>query len=315
MAVAPVILLVLSYVISTNQNNLSFIHDFDLNATATTDEKKHNKNKRSNGPFDELANYNKLDHTRKNLATFNELWKNNPDKNEEPHSFLYICGDDDPTDISCYNDLEDDGLKIADNDTTFPAKNIFFIDASCQMGLNVHQVCSIESAARANPAWQVSVLFAGRLPKHCQRTTNLTALERYSNIYFYRIYTNTFTDGTPLHNFFNSNALDNSLHPVYHSTEILKYLTLNKWGGVYLDTNMVVVKSFKDLPLNWIARENEDELGTAAMALTRDNTGGLISKAAIRYVIFFSLLVYLCFYTTMYTIKNYNFAVVIVAGF
>lgn len=297
MIIASIVIILVSHVTSTNQNPLTINHGFDRTLlddfdveTIATDAKADHKYKRSNVVFDEFAAYNTFANPGENFALYDELWKNNPHKNEEPHSYLYVCGDDDPTDISCYNDLENDSLQDADGDEfTFPEKNIFFIEASCQMGLNFHQVCSIESAARANPEWQVSVLFAGRIPKKCRQTVNFTTLETYGNIQLYRIHVKRFADGTPFQDFFISSALDNSLHPVYHSAEVLKYLTLHKWGGVFLDTNIIVSKPFDNLPLNWIARENEDELGTAAMALTKDNIGGLVSKAAVEYVCIYSV--------------------------
>ncbi|XP_026324846.1 uncharacterized protein LOC113233844 [Hyposmocoma kahamanoa] len=292
MIIVSIVIILLLYATSTNQNPLAVKHDFDRTLidnlhldTITTEGKTNHEHKRSNEEFHEFAAYNKFSKPSENFALYDELWKSNPQKNKEPQSYLYNCGDYDKTDISCYNDLENDGLKDADGDEmTFPEKNIFFIEASCQMGLTFHQVCSIESAAKANPGWQVSVLFAGRIPKQCQSTVNFTTLDTYGNIHLYRIHVKKFADGTPFQDFFNSNALDNSLHPVYHSAEILKYLTLYKWGGVYLDTNMMVSKPFDNLPLNWIARENDDDLGTAAMALTKDNIGGLISKAVVEYV-------------------------------
>lgn len=302
----------LFYVTSTNQNpvihevNRTMLDNFDLDSITTDTESKH-KHKRSQDVFDEFAAYNKFGNPGENFALYDDLWKNNANKHKEPHSYLYVCGDDDPTDISCYNDLENDGLTDADdNDITFPEKNIFFIEPSCQMGLSFHQVCSIESAARANPGWQVTVLFAGRVPKQCQRTVNFTTLQTYSNIHLYRIHVKTFADRTPFQNFFSSSSLENSLHPVYHSAEILKYLTLNKWGGVYLDTNMMVSKPFDNLPLNWIARENEDELGTAAMSLTKDYVGELISKAAVEYVYFYLVFFFCIFIQSEIFILMFN---------
>lgn len=302
MIIASIAITLLSYVTTTKQNPLTVTHDFDRKVlddfhldTIATDAKNNHRRKRSNEVFDEFAAYSKFANPGENFALYDEVWKNNPHKNEdeEPHSYLYICGDDDPTDISCYNELDDDGLVDADGvEMSFPEKNIFFIEASCQMGLSFHQVCSIESAARANPEWQVSVLFAGRLPKQCRRTVNFTTLETYANIHLYRIHVKKFTDDTPFQGFFTSSSLDNSLHPVYHSADVLKYLTLHKWGGVFLDTNMMVSKPFDNLPLNWIARENAEELGTAAMALTKDNIGGLISKSAVEYVCFYSVFLF-----------------------
>lgn len=319
---AFIIIIHLSHITSINQSLLSAIHDFDRTErdnlhldSIVTEAKTNHKDKRSKGTFDEFAAYSKFANPGEHNVLYDELWKNIAHKDEEPHSYLYVCGDDDITDISCYNDLENDGLKDADDDEmSFPEKNIFFVEASCQMGLSFHKVCSIESAARANPEWQVSVLFAGRIPKQCQRTVNFTTLETYKNIHLYRIHVKKFADGTPFQDFFTSDALDSSLYPVHHTTEILQYLTLHKWGGVYLDTNMMVSKPFDNLPLNWIARENADELGTAAMALTKDNIGGLISKAAVEYV-YIQYSLFLAALSTLFVIQNNNFDFVIIAEF
>lgn len=71
---------------------------------------------------------------------------------------------------------------------------------------------------------------------------------------------------------------------VEHTSDVLRYLTLYKWGGVYLDTDMLVVKSLTTLGHNWVAREDNELVNAAAIAISMDHLGRKLAQAIIKYV-------------------------------
>lgn len=61
-------------------------------------------------------------------------------------------------------------------------------------------------------------------------------------IFIYR-----YLDNTPLKVIHATGALNYSLWPVAHSSDVLRYTTLYKFGGIYLDLDVLVLKPLNDL--------------------------------------------------------------------
>jgi lactosylceramide 4-alpha-galactosyltransferase len=60
-----------------------------------------------------------------------------------------------------------------------------------------------------------------------------------------------YTQGTPLENFMKENRLKNSSHPLEHTSDVVRVLTLSKYGGTYLDLDVISL-----VPLSVINRKN-----------------------------------------------------------
>lgn len=153
--------------------------------------------------------------------------------------------------ISCYdgsyNELEDI------SDVPPVAKDsIFFHETSCSSALGngdivfiPRQACAVESAARANPHAEVYVLFLSPIRlKDISRSKNLAiqALLTYPNIHFKHVNLERYVKNTPLEAWYRSGALKNSQWPTSHSSDVMRYLTLWKYSGTYLDLDVVVLK-------------------------------------------------------------------------
>ncbi|CAH2980081.1 unnamed protein product [Chilo suppressalis] len=186
--------------------------------------------------------------------------------------------------VSChYIDHDDDMLASAD-DLEFPARSVFFHETSCNgAGLDSRQACSVESAARAHPHWSINVLFtAPGTNETLGKSKKL--LQELGNVKFYRIHLTKYAKGTPLEDFVAKGALNRTRWRISHTSDVLRYLTLFKWGGVYLDLDVVVAKPFNGLARNWAARESEDSVAAGAMAFSRDRVGRTMAEATIRFV-------------------------------
>jgi len=64
----------------------------------------------------------------------------------------------------------------------------------------------------------------------------------YSNVRIWKLDISEYIKGTPLENWDFMSKVKSSRWPVVHSSDILRYLTLWKYGGTYLDLDFVILK-------------------------------------------------------------------------
>ena len=125
-------------------------------------------------------------------------------------------------------------------------RNIFFHETSCfgeeGLILNARQACAVESAARQNPKMTVYLLFLSPSKIADSSKQVIRQLLSYENIKIRRIYINNYVKHTPLEEWYASGILRTSRWPRSHMSDILRYLTLWKYGGIYLDLDVVVAK-------------------------------------------------------------------------
>ncbi|XP_014204309.1 lactosylceramide 4-alpha-galactosyltransferase-like [Copidosoma floridanum] len=129
-------------------------------------------------------------------------------------------------------------------------KNIFFHETSCfgretnhQLEFNCRQACAVESAARANPGMSVNLLFLSPSAPSNRTRKLLDLLLRYDNVRVKRILVDDYIKESPLERWYEDGVLGTSRWPRSHMSDILRYLTLWRFGGVYLDLDVVIIKS------------------------------------------------------------------------
>ena len=148
------------------------------------------------------------------------------------------------------------------NPWLIPGKNIFFHETSCSdtgiVQLTARQSCAIESAARANPNWNVFVLFASPVGFRNKSTLPIIdALLQYPNVHLRFLNITTYAEQTPLSEWMKSGEIFRSSYMNSHLSDILRYLSLWKYGGTYLDLDVVVKKTFENIPSNYAGAESE----------------------------------------------------------
>ena len=85
-------------------------------------------------------------------------------------------------------------------------------------------------------------------------------VNKYSNIHLKYVNINTFVEGTPLHRLWKAYKVQTSDFVVSHLSDLLRYALIFKFGGTYVDTDVIFLRqlpSEKSLP-NFIGKENED---------------------------------------------------------
>lgn len=188
-------------------------------------------------------------------------------------------------DVSCHYARDGDALPTI-NETFFPSPNsIFFHETSCQGRLNSRQACAIESAARTHPDWQIHVFFSAPVNKLSLGDVNIELLTLMKNVIFTRVHLEDYAVGTPLETLVSNGAINRTLWPIRHTKDVLKYLTLYKWGGVVLDLETMVTKPLSSLGRNWAIQEDSDFVWSEALAFYRDSAGTLIADTAARWVL------------------------------
>lgn len=187
--------------------------------------------------------------------------------------------------IYCHNLEEEDALSSAEDVQFSPSPNsIFFHETSCRGSLTPRQACSIESAARANPQREIYVLFSAPVNEHVLTSSNLVQLKSFANIKLARLHLEKYAERTPLEEMVKNKPFEASQWWVEHTSDVLRCLTLYKWGGVYLDTDILVAKSLAPLGHNWAVKEDKNLVNAAAIAISTDHFGRKLADAFIKYV-------------------------------
>lgn len=149
--------------------------------------------------------------------------------------------------------------------------------------LNVRQACAIESAARHNPDRDVFVLFtspvgfAGNGTDPFERLLHvpeiIKSLSTLPNVYLRNANMTTFIRGTPMEALERRGLVYRSLWPPVHLADVARLLVLYRYGGIYLDSDMIVMKSFRALSAVFLSSEENDFLNNGAMGTTHDGFG------------------------------------------
>lgn len=170
-----------------------------------------------------------------------------------------------------------------------PGKSIFFHETSCSssagniLSLSARQACAIESAALLNPNFDIFVLFAS--PTYLDNKTAQPILESilsYPNVFIRNLDLWTYAAGTPINDWLINDELFSSKYVLSHVSDFLRYLTLWRWGGTYLDLDIIVKKSLEDVPSNYAGAESDSFIAAGVMNFEATGFGHEIAELCLR---------------------------------
>ncbi|EDW68208.1 lactosylceramide 4-alpha-galactosyltransferase [Drosophila virilis] len=161
-----------------------------------------------------------------------------------------------------------------------PGRTIFFIETSCHRAdfqynlssIKAHQACPIESAALHNPNMQVFVLFACST-HHAKSMPIVDALLSYKNVQFRELTLERYAQDTPVADWIKNGKLFSSRFLMYHLSDLLRLITLYRFGGVYLDMDVLSLRTLEDVPLNYAGAESLDSIGNSVISLEPNGFG------------------------------------------
>ncbi|XP_053607714.1 lactosylceramide 4-alpha-galactosyltransferase-like [Plodia interpunctella] len=155
--------------------------------------------------------------------------------------------------------------------------SIYFHETSSRGQLTVRQACCIESCARTNRKFQTNVIFSSRFESDFGINKLLSQI---GNIKFFTVDIANYVKGTPIENF-DTSILQKSKWPMHVTSDALRFLTLYKLGGIYLDLDVMVIRPLEFLGRNWAAIEDAIQVGSSAIAFATDTVGRYVAEQAI----------------------------------
>lgn len=127
--------------------------------------------------------------------------------------------------------------------------------------------------ALVNPDLRVFLLFLSEngFP-NARRTPLINALLEYKNIQINYLNITQYTEGTPLEQLIKRGELTRSKYQIEHTSDVLRVLTLWKYGGTYLDLDVVVLKPVDSIS-NYASAETSMFVSNAIINANLDGIG------------------------------------------
>ncbi|KAG5675819.1 hypothetical protein PVAND_005690 [Polypedilum vanderplanki] len=141
------------------------------------------------------------------------------------------------------------------------SKNIFFHETSCSndgiIKINSRQACAIESAARMNPDYNIYLLFTSQVGYRNETPLPLVdTLLSYHNVHFNYLNITRYAESTPLADWIKNGDLFRSSYVTSHTSDVLRYLSLWKYGGTYMDLDIVMLDKLSKQKPNYAGAES-----------------------------------------------------------
>lgn len=171
-------------------------------------------------------------------------------------------------------------------------KQIFFIETTNPEGgrleLNPREACSVESAAAFHPDRDIYVIFTGptTIVTSTQRANKMSDVltKNYKNVYFRSVSLEGISKGTVLEEFVREKKYETSKHLSSHISDILRYLILWKYGGLFFDLDIVVMKNFDKIKKNYVCRSSNNFLMSGTMHFAGTGIGHIAAEKCLEYL-------------------------------
>ncbi|GFT77118.1 alpha-1,4-N-acetylglucosaminyltransferase, partial [Nephila pilipes] len=123
---------------------------------------------------------------------------------------------------------------------------VFFVETSGSNILTPRQACAVESTARHNPSLKINVLMT---PINGINSNDvlIRKLRNISNIQIIDIKINELVCETPIWNWYVSGKWKKSKWKASHLSDALRFFLIWKYGGIYLDMDIVTLRSLEHL--------------------------------------------------------------------
>ena len=124
-------------------------------------------------------------------------------------------------------------------------RRILFLETSGRPELKLRAACAVESAAKENPDRPIQVAIFNSTPDASSPT--IQVFKHYRNIQVYSLSFEEYFNATPFEQWFRDGKWRQSPHAVAHLSDYLRILSLWKGGGIYMDTDFVILRSLGNL--------------------------------------------------------------------
>lgn len=108
-----------------------------------------------------------------------------------------------------------------------------------------------------------------------KRTTLVKMIQKHKNIHLKYLDAYQFSKNTPLETWIRSNKLSKSKFVISHTSDVLRLLTLWKYGGTYLDLDVIVIKNLNST--NYACPESQNIVNGAIFSLDKQRGKEIVS--------------------------------------
>ncbi|NXU04537.1 A4GAT galactosyltransferase, partial [Buphagus erythrorhynchus] len=147
------------------------------------------------------------------------------------------------------------------------AENVFFVETSEQTTPSYLFLCSVESAARTHPASRVVVLMRGLAKENASLPKNwaFSLLRCFPNVEIQPLDLTELFSGTPLEKWYLQPQRHQEPHFLAVLSDACRIVLMWKFGGIYLDTDFIVLKNLQNLT-NALGIQDHDVLNGAFLS-------------------------------------------------
>ena len=145
---------------------------------------------------------------------------------------------------------------------------------------SVKNLCGLcQSAAKYHPDYLVIVwIFGGIIPNKLKKDYNFNLIQKtHSNIKAILIDVQEFFENSDANNLWYK--LKSSKHYIAHLSDILRVLILRKFGGIYLDLDVLIIKPLPPAP-NFVGFVNDENVATAVLKFQKNHPLGMFEFLA-----------------------------------
>lgn len=96
----------------------------------------------------------------------------------------------------------------------------------------------------------------------------------------------TFAAGTPMEALERSGKVYQSNVAAVHLSDVMRLIALYRYGGIYLDMDMIALRNFDTLPLNFFAQEFDGYLNNGALGVSHTGFGHQLYEKVLRYMLY-----------------------------
>lgn len=142
------------------------------------------------------------------------------------------------------------------------------------------KACAVEAAARHNQDTHVFVLFTS--PRTFYDKLAFATLQSIPNVFLRNVDLWSLAKGTPAEDWLAHGKLFWSRYLSVHTSDLVRLLVLLKYGGKWLDLDMVSQKSFHELPSNFVGALSDNIVGSGVLSVDHNGTGHALVERLLR---------------------------------
>lgn len=151
------------------------------------------------------------------------------------------------------------------------------------------QACAIESAAKWNSNRDIFIIFAAQVGFNAKKSYSpvINALKTYPNVHFRTVDWYKYAIGTPAEQWIKKDIIFKSKYFNVHLSDLLRLVTLYKFGGVYFDLDFVIQSNLDNLSPNFAGAQIENDINNAVFGFERNGVGHKLIDMILRCGFFF----------------------------